>query len=107
VSVLEKKTKEHEIDLKIYKYKWTKELEKIKPKKKLVKNQIDSFIIMIENIESYHTKTYLDEITLFSKMVLSHGHLSKLKDDYREKFRKINEFIKKEWDKKKPLIYSL
>ena len=104
---MEKKTKEHEIDLGIYKYKWTKELEKIKPKKKLVKHQIDSFIFMIENSESFHSKTYLDEITLFSKIILSHGHVDKLKDEYKEKFKKINEFIKKEWDKKKPLIYKL
>lgn len=40
-------------------------------------------------------------------MVLSYGHLAKLKDDYKEKFKKINEFIKKEWEKRRPKIYSL
>ena len=73
-----KKTKEHEINLKVYKYKWKKELEKSEPDKKLIRNQIDSFIFMIQNSESFHSKTYLDEMTLFSKMVLSYGQISKL-----------------------------
>lgn len=93
-----KKTKEHEVNLKVYKYKWKKELEKSEPDKKLIRDQIDSFIYMVENSESFHSKTYLDEMTLFSKMVLSYGHLTKLDDDYKEKFKKINQFIKKEWD---------
>jgi hypothetical protein len=95
---LVKKTKEHEVNLKIYKYKWKKELEKSEPDKKLISNQIDSFMFMIENSESFHSKTYLDEMTLFSKMVLSYGHLAKLDDEYKEKFKEINKFIKKEWD---------
>jgi len=95
---LVKKTKEHEINLKVYKYKWKKELEKSEPDKKLIRNQIDSFIFMIQNSESFHSKTYLDEMTLFSKMVLSYGHLAKLNDEYKEKFKEINKFIKKEWD---------
>ena len=98
MSELVKKTKEHELDLGIYKYKWGKELEKLEPDKKLIKNQIDSFIFIIENSESFHDKTYLDEMTLFSKMVLSYGHLTKLEDEYKEKFKKINQFIKKEWE---------
>lgn len=93
-----KKTKEHEVNLKVYKYKWRKELEKSEPDEKLIRNQMDSFIFMIENSESFHSKTYLDEMTLFSKMVLSYGHLAKLDDDYKEKFKEINKFIKKEWD---------
>jgi len=107
VSELVKKTKEHEIDLKVYKYKWKKELEKSEPDKKLIKNQIDSFIFIIENSYSFHYKTYLNEMTLFSKMVLSYGHLAKLDDDYKEKFKNINQFIKKEWDDRRPRIYAL
>lgn len=98
MSELVKKTKEHEIDLKVYKYKWKKELENSEPDKKLIKNQIDSFIFMIENSNSFHDKTYLDEMTLFSKIVLSYGHLAKLDNEYKEKFKKVNQFIKKEWD---------
>ena len=37
-------------------------------------------------------------MTLFSKMVLSYGHIPKLDDDYKEKFKEINKFIKKELD---------
>lgn len=93
-----KKTKEHELNLKVYKYKWKNELEKSEPDKKLIRNQIDSFIYMVENSESFHSKTYLDEMTLFSKMVLSYGHLTKMDHEYKEKFKNINQFIKKEWD---------
>ena len=90
-----KRTKGGEINTGIFKYTWQKEINKIETNKKFIQDQIDSFILLIENADKIDIGVYGSEINEFLKVIPAQGHLSKLDKDYKGKYFKIGEFFEK------------
>jgi hypothetical protein len=43
---------------------------------------------------------------VFSRVLVSFGHLAKLEDEYKEKFKRINKYMKEVTRPAKPLIFG-
>jgi hypothetical protein len=90
-----KQIKGGEINTGLFKYSWQKEINKIKTNKKFIQGQIDSFMILLENLDQLDIGIYGDELREFLTVVPAQGHLSKLDKDYQDKFFIISEFYEK------------
>ena len=109
---IEKKVKSGEINTGIFKYNWQKEINKIKTNKDFIQDQIDSFLLLIKNVEKIEIGIYGAELNEFLKVIPAQGHLSKLDKEFQDKFFKISKFYEenfsiraradtvKKWDNK-------
>ncbi|TFG06473.1 MAG: hypothetical protein EU539_07520 [Promethearchaeota archaeon] len=89
-----KKSRSGKIKLPVFEYNWSKEVDTEKPNIELMQDQIDSFIFVINNKEKFKIDDFLEEFRSFSKLIIRHGHLTKLGKEYQEKFLYITKFIK-------------
>jgi len=89
-----KKRREGKIKLPIFEYNWSKEIDKGEPNFNIIRNQINTFIFVIQNRENFNIEDFREEFIAFTKLIIRHGHLTKLEKEYREKFLKITKFIK-------------
>ena len=75
-------------------YRWYKEVNKPKTHKKVIQDQIDSFMYYIENDEFIEFKKYKNELIEFSRLVQAHGHLAHLDKEYQILFNELERFVK-------------
>ncbi len=75
-------------------YSWYKEINQTKTNKDFIQNQIDSFILLIDNKENIEIWDYRDELKEFTKIIPAQGHLAKLDKEYQEKYFRITKFVK-------------
>jgi len=101
-----KKSRKGKIKAGIFEYEWYKEIDKIDADFELIKNQIDSFLFIIENPKDFKSSVYIEEIKVFSRVLVSYGHLVKLEDEYKTKFKRINKYVKEETRPARPVIFS-
>jgi len=93
-----KRRREGRIKLPIFEYNWTKEVAKEEPNLNIIRDQIDTFIFVIQNKENFKIDDFQEEFKKFTKLIIRHGHLTKLEKEYQNKFLKINKFIKNSWE---------
>ena len=93
-----KKRHEGRIKLPIFEYNWTKEVAKEEPNLIVIRNQINTFMFVIQNKENFKIDDFREEFKKFTKLIIRHGHLTKLEKEYRDKFLLINKFIKNNWE---------
>lgn len=93
-----KKRREGRIKLPIFEYNWSKEVDKEEPNLNVIRNQINTFMFVIQNKENFKIDDFREEFKKFTKLIIRHGHLTKLEKEYRDKFLLINKFIKDKWE---------
>lgn len=93
-----KKRREGRIKLPIFEYNWSKEVDKEEPNLNVIRNQINTFMFVIQNKENFKIDDFREEFRKFTKLIIGHGHLTKLEKRYRDKFLIINKFIKDYWE---------
>lgn len=93
-----KKRREGRIKLPIFEYNWSKEVDKEEPNLNVIRNQINTFMFVIQNKENFKIDDFREEFRKFTKLIIGHGHLTKLEKGYRDKFLIINKFIKDYWE---------
>lgn len=93
-----KKTREAEIKLPFIKFSWFKEINKPETNKDFIQSQIDSFILLVENKNKIKIGVYKEELKAFLSILPAQGHLSKLDKDYQEKYFKIAEYYKSQYN---------
>jgi len=93
-----KKRREGRIKLPIFEYNWSKEVDKEEPNLNTIRNQINTFMFVIQNKENFKIDDFREEFKKFTKLIIRHGHLTKLEKDYKDKFLIINKFIKDYWE---------
>ncbi len=93
-----KKRREGRIKLPIFEYNWTKEIAKEEPSLNVIRNQINTFMFVIQNKENFKINDFHEEFKKFTKLIIRHGHLTKLEKEYQDKFLIINKFIKDYWE---------
>lgn len=54
-------------------------------------------MFVIQNKENFKIDDFQEEFKKFTKMIIRHGHLTKLEKEYQDKFLIINRFIKNSW----------
>ena len=89
-----KKRREGRIKLPIFEYNWSKEVDKEEPNLNIIRNQINTFMFVIQNKDNFKIDDFREEFKKFTKLIIRHGHLTKLEKEYQNKFLKINKFIK-------------
>lgn len=105
IASMPKKSRKGKIKTGIFEYEWYKEIDKIDADFDLIKSQIDSFLYIIENPDDFKSSVYIEEMSVLSRVLVSYGHLAKLEDEYKEKFKRINKYIKEKTRPAKPLIF--
>ena len=93
-----KKRREGKIKLPIFEYNWSKEIDKKEPDLNIIRNQINTFIFVIQNKHNFKIEDFREEFKAFTKLIIRHGHITKLEKDYQEKFLRITKFIKDYWE---------
>lgn len=93
-----KKSRTGEIKAPFFHYTWYKEINKIDANIKFIKDQIDSFVLLIENKDKIDVNNFRDELKTFIALIPAQAHLKKLDKEYQEKFFKITKFVKDTWD---------
>ncbi|MFX1500200.1 MAG: hypothetical protein ACFFDH_04455 [Promethearchaeota archaeon] len=89
-----KKSRTAKVKIPFLEYSWYKEINQIETNKEFIQNQIDSFILLIENKDNVKIGDYRDELKAFTTMLPAQGHLSKLDKEYQEKYFRITKFVK-------------
>lgn len=89
-----KKHRSGKIKLPVFEYSWSKEIDKEEPNINVIQDKIDSFIFVIQKKEDFKLNDLRDEFKTFIKLIIRHGHITKLKKDYQDKFLKITKFVK-------------
>lgn len=77
-------------------YRWYKEISKRDVDLQYLQNLIDSYLIFIKNKNSNWSELH-GELTEFTRLVVTNGHLVKLNKEYQDKFFEISEFIEEQW----------
>lgn len=93
-----KKRREGKIKLPIFEYNWSKEVDKEEPNLNIIRNQINTFMFVIQNKDNFKIDDFREEFKKFTKQIIRHGHLTKLQKEYQDKFLLINKFIKDYWE---------
>lgn len=89
-----KKYRSGKIKLPIFEYRWSKEIDKKEPNLNIVRNQINSFMFVIQNKDKFKIDDFREEFKVFTNLIIRHGHITKLEREYQERFLKITKFIK-------------
>jgi hypothetical protein len=93
-----KKSRTGKIKTPVFEYSWYKEINRTETNKKFIQNQIDSFILLIENKENIKIGDYRDELKEFTTILPAQGHLTKLDKEYQEKYFRITKFVKEQFE---------
>ena len=93
-----KKSRTAKLKTPIFEYTWYKEISKIETNKNFIQDQIDSFILLIDNKNKINPSDFKDELKAFISLIPSQGHLVKLDKDYIDKYFRIAEFINKQFN---------
>ena len=93
-----KKRREGRIKLPIFEYNWSKEVDKEEPNLNIIRNQINTFMFVIQNKDNFKIDDFREEFQKFTKLIVRHRHLTKLEKEYQDKFLTINKFIKNYWE---------
>jgi len=92
-----KKSRTAKIKSPFFEYSWYKEINQTETNKEFIQNQIDSFILLVENKDSVKIGDYHDELKAFTTIIPSQGHLAKLDKEYQEKYFRITKFVKEQF----------
>jgi hypothetical protein len=92
-----KKYRSGKIKLPVFEYSWAKEIDKENPNIDIIQDQIDTFIFVIQEKESFKINDLQAEFKTFIKLIVRRGHLPKLNKEYQEKFLTITKFFKENW----------
>jgi hypothetical protein len=84
------------VKLPFIEWSWYKEVSKKDVDIKYLQDLIDSYLLFIEH-QKTNTGEYHEELTQFTKLIVSNGHLIKLSKEYKEKFFKICKFVEDQW----------
>jgi len=93
-----KKLRSGKIKLPVFEYSWSNEIDKTEPNLNIIRNQINSFIFVIQNKEDFRIDDFRGEFKVFTKLIIRNGHLTKLEKEYQDKFLKITSFVEEIWD---------
>jgi len=93
-----KKSRTAKIKTPIFEYSWHKEINQPETNKGFIQNQIDSFILLIENVEIVNIRDLRVDLIEFIKIITKQGHLAKLDKEYQEKFFKIIKSVKERFE---------
>jgi len=94
-----KKYRSGKIKLPIFEYSWSKEIDKEEPNIIVIQEQIDTFLFVIQKKENFKIDDLRNEFKLFIKLMIRHGHLTRLDKKYQDKFLEITKFVKEYWRK--------
>ena len=96
--LIAKKSRTAKIKTPIFDYTWYKEINKVETNKKFIQDQIDSFILLVDNKDKINPSDFRDELKTFISLIPSQGHLVKLDKEYQEKFFRIAEYLNKQFN---------
>ena len=92
-----KKHRSGKIKLPVFEYNWSKEVDKEEPNIKVIQDQIDTFLFVIQKKENFKINDLYNEFKIFIKLIISRGHLTRLEEKYQDKFLEITKFTKDYW----------
>lgn len=92
-----KKHRSGKIKLPVFEYNWSKEIDKEEPNIEVIQYQIDTFIFVIQKKENFKINDLRNEFETFIKLIIRHGHITRLEAKYRDKFLEITKFVKEYW----------
>ncbi|MFX1337605.1 MAG: hypothetical protein ACFFDK_03265 [Promethearchaeota archaeon] len=95
-----KKYRSGKIKLPIFEYSWSKEIDKEEPNIMVIQDQIDTFIFVIQKKENFKISDLRNEFKTFIKLMIRRGHLTRLEENYQDKFLEITKFVKEYWQEK-------
>ncbi|MHA1256744.1 MAG: hypothetical protein ACTSPS_14220 [Promethearchaeota archaeon] len=64
-----KKNRKGRIKLPIFEYNWSKEVAKEEPNLNIIRNQIKTFMFVIQNKENFKIDDFQEEFKKFTKMI--------------------------------------
>ena len=80
-----KKTRTGKIKAPFFEYSWYRELNKPETNKKFIQDQIDSFVLLIENEDKICSSNFYAELKEFIALIPAQGHLKNLDKEYQDK----------------------
>lgn len=92
-----KKHRSGKIKLPVFEYSWSKEINKEEPNIEVIQDQIDTFIFVIQKKENFKINDLRNEFKIFIKLIIRHGHITRLEEKYQDKFLEITKFVKDYW----------
>ena len=92
-----KKHRSGKIKLPVFEYSWSKEIDKEEPNFRVIQDQIDTFIFVIQKKENFKINDLRNEFKIFIKLIIRHDHITRLEEKYQDKFLEITKFVKDYW----------
>ncbi len=92
-----KKHRSGKIKLPVFEYSWSKEIDKEVPNIKVIQDQINTFLFVIQKKENFKINDLRNEFKSFVKLMVRRGHITRLEENYQDKFLEITNFVKEYW----------